>query len=60
MSVKPFVRLWKPLDSEFTPEERAQVAEALGLPEDQIEWEFVDEYLDDIPGHSMIGTPADE
>lgn len=60
MSVTPSVRLWKPLDSEFTPEEMAQVAEALGLPEDQINWDFVNEYLDEIPGHSMIGTPADD
>lgn len=59
--VQTSIRLWKPLDSEFTDEDRLAIFVALEkTSEDEVLFEYVDEYLDEIPGHSMIGTVINE
>lgn len=59
--VQTSIRLWKPLDSEFTDEDRLAIFVSLQkTPEDEVFFEYVDEYLDEIPGHSMIGTVINE
>ena len=52
-------KIFKPHAEEFSVEgDFAAIAAALNLPADQITWSVVDDAVDGIDGHSLVGVAA--
>lgn len=49
------VRLWKPADVEFTADDKANIALALGMSVDDVQWsESPNEIVEGVVGHALI------
>lgn len=53
--VRSFIVHWKRADDDFTEDDRAAIANSLGLPVEEVVWSIEDEEIDGVAGHALSG-----